>query len=418
MHWCGVNPYVKDKLNFDYLLQKRLRDTLSNEEKAQLLEALNDPENVQKLSGIVGELFHKEVSELLVYDEAKLREMVRIIVANDGRSMDLFALKEGDQKTEASGIDAANDKEYTIGGGSKSRFLKTSWMRYAAAAVLLIGTGFFYYNIKRDIPEQQTTVTAPMHPMDANDVLPGTNKAVLTLSNGKKVELNDKGQQVITDGNLAIRISDGSLAYSKTNEVVYNTMTTPKGGQYKLQLPDGTSVWLNASSSITYPTAFPGNTREVTITGEAYFEVAKNPAKPFMVRTYEDEITVKGTSFNVNSYDDEAGVKTSLLEGLVQVNGMLLTPGNAYMGGEVTRTDVDKDLAWKNGVFNFNQVKLKQAMRQIARWYDVDIKYEGNVNHIELGGEIGRNLTLQQVLNGLQDKDLHFRLEGKMLTVY
>ncbi|HRO47119.1 FecR family protein [Agriterribacter sp.] len=409
---------MKDKIDFDYLLQKRIRDILSDEEKTQLLEALNDPANVHKLSRIVEEWYHKELPELFVYDEAKLKEMIRVIVANDAGSMDPFVLKESDQKMETSGIDEDEAKEYMPGGGSKIRFLKAPWIRYAAAAALFIGAGFFYYNIKKDTPGQQATVTAPVLTRDANDVLPGTNKAVLTLSNGEKVELDDKGQQVINDGDLAIRISDGALAYSKTDVVVYNTMTTPKGGQYKLMLPDGTTVWLNASSSITYPTAFPGNTRAVAITGEAYFEVAKNPLKPFTVRTYEDEITVKGTSFNVNSYDDEAGIKTSLLEGLVQVNGMLLTPGNAYMGGKVTRTDVDKDLAWKNGVFNFHQVKLKYAMRQIARWYDVEVKYEGNVDRIELGGEIGRNLTLQQVLNGLQDRDLHFKLEGKTLTVY
>ena len=409
---------MKDKINFDYLLQKRLKDTLSDEEKEQLLKALNDPDNVHKLSRIVEELYHKDAPELFVYDETKLQEMIRIIVTNDAGSIDPFVLKESDQKTETSGIDEGEAKEYIKGGGSKIRFLKAPWMRYAAAAVLFIGAGFFYYNIKKDVPDQQAAVTAPVPAVDENDLLPGTNKAVLTLSDGKKVELDDKGQQVITDGDLAIRISDGALAYSKTDVVVYNTMTTPKGGQYKLKLPDGTTVWLNASSSITYPTAFPGNAREVTITGEAYFEVAKNPAKPFTVKTYEDEITVKGTSFNVNSYDDETGVKTSLVEGLVQVNGMLLTPGNAYMGGKVTSTDVNKDLAWKNGVFNFHQVKLKSAMRQIARWYDVEVKYDGNVDHIELGGEIGRNLTLQQVLNGLQDKDLHFRLEGKILTVY
>ena len=391
---------------------------LSDEEKTQLLEALNDPANVHKLSRIVEELYYKEVPELFVYDEVKLKEMIRVIVANDTGSIDSIVLEESDQKTETSDIDEDEAKEYMPGGGSKIRFLKAPWIRYAAAAALFIGAGFFYYNIKKDTPGKQATVTAPVPARDANDVLPGTNKAVLTLSNGEKVELDDKGQQVINDGDLAIRISDGALAYSKTDVVVYNTMTTPKGGQYKLNLPDGTTVWLNASSSITYPTAFPGNTRAVAITGEAYFEVAKNPLKPFTVRTYEDEITVKGTSFNVNSYDDEAGIKTSLLEGLVQVNGMLLTPGNAYMGGKVTRTDVDKDLAWKNGVFNFHQVKLKNAMRQIARWYDVEVKYEGNVDRIELGGEIGRNLTLQQVLNGLQDKDLHFRLEGKILTVY
>lgn len=409
---------MKDKINFDYLLQKRLRDTLSDEEKEQLLEALNDPDNVHKLSRIVEELYHKEAAEVFVYNEEKLREMVRIIVANDAGTMDPLVLKENDQKANTSGVDENEATEYTNDGSSKIRFLKAPWMRYAAVVALLLGTGLFYYNIKKDVPEQQAIVTTPVPNTNENDLLPGTNKAMLTLSDGKKVELNDKGQQLVADGNLAIRINDGALVYSKTDIVVYNTMTTPKGGQYKLKLPDGTNVWLNASSSITYPTAFPGNTREVTITGEAYIEVAKNPAKPFTVKTYEDEITVKGTSFNVNSYDDEDGIKTSLLEGSVQINGRLLTPGNAYINGKIIKTDLTKDLAWKNGVFNFHNTKLSEAMRQIARWYDVEVKYQRRVDHIELGGEIGRNLTLKQVLNGLQDKDLHFRLEGKILTVY
>ena len=240
---------------------------------------------------------------------------------------------------------------------------------------------------------------------------------MLTLSSGK-IELHASGDQIITDEGIAIHNNDGSLVYDKSDVVAYNTMTTPRGGQYKLQLPDGTIVWLNASSSITYPTAFPGNTRVVSITGEAYFEVAKNPRKPFTVKTYKDEITVKGTSFNVNSYTDEPGIKTSLLEGLVQINGMLLKPGNAYMEGKIAPTNLDRDLAWKNGVFNFNQVALKEAMKQIARWYDVELQYEGSVGDLLLGGEIGRNLTLQQVLSGLEDKDIHFRLEGKMLTMY
>jgi ferric-dicitrate binding protein FerR (iron transport regulator) len=194
-------------------------------------------------------------------------------------------------------------------------------------------------------------------------------------------------------------------------------METPKGGQYKLALSDGTIVWLNAASSITYPTSFPGKSRVVSITGEAYFEVAKNASKPFTVKTYKDEITVKGTSFNVNSYPDEPGIKTSLLEGLVEINQALLKPGNAYISGKIIKADLGKELAWKNGVFNFHHVKLADAMRQIARWYNVDVRYEGNVGEIELGGEIGRNLTLKQLLNGLQDKDIHFSLEDRLLTV-
>jgi hypothetical protein len=400
--------------DFNYLLQGYIANTLSDGEKEQLLEALNDPENVNKLSAIVAGVYNQATDEGFVYNEGKVEKMIRSIL--ESASSTAGGQMENEAPVTGAAIVVPFEGNIQRGRKSKMRWLDASWLRYAAVVVLLAGAGFFYFNNKKNIAVQPGTPQAQIK----NDVLPGANKAMLTLSNGKTVELDEDGRQIITDGEIAIQNDNGALAYSKSDIVAYNTMTTPRGGQYKLKLPDGTQVWLNASSSITYPTAFPGKTREVSITGEAYFEVAKNPAKPFTVKTYKDEITVKGTSFNVNSYRDEPGIKTSLLEGLVEINhATLLKPGYAYTGGKVIQADLDKELAWKNGVFNFHHVKLEDAMRQIARWYDVDVRYEGRtVEDIELGGEIGRNLTLQQLLNGLQDKDTHFRLEGKVLTVY
>lgn len=383
-----------------------------------MLEALNDPENVNKLSEIVAGINNPATGEDFVYNEEKVDKMIRSIL--ESSSPTAFGQVENEAPATGTAIIVPfESNNYTTGKRSKMRWPATSWLRYAAVAVLFAGAGFFYYYNQRNVPSRSAISKAQAQEGRESDMPPGANKAVLTLSNGKTIALDENGRQVITDGDIAIQNNNGSLTYSKSDVVAYNTMTTPRGGQYKLKLPDGTVVWLNASSSITYPTAFPGSTRVVSITGEAYFEVAKNPAKPFTVKTYKDEITVKGTSFNINSYTDEPGIKTSLLEGLVEINhATLLKPGYAYTGNKIVPADLDKELAWKNGVFNFHHVKLRDAMRQIARWYDVDIRYEDSAVDIELGGEIGRNLTLQQLLNGLQDKDTHFRLEGKVLTVY
>lgn len=405
---------MSDNIDFSYLVQGYISNTLSEEEKLQLLESLSDRENVNKLREMFAGWYNQPAQEGFVYDKEKVDGMIRDILANSSRSKLSAIIAEP--------ISTNTIEDPAIGNNSagsnrnKIKLLSSSWFRYAAAAILFIGVGAaIYFNNRTTIKEPQA---AQVKAINKNDILPGSDKAVLTLSSGKKIELHANGEQVITDEGIAIHNNDGSLVYGKSDVVAYNTMTTPRGGQYKLQLPDGTLVWLNASSSITYPTAFPGNTRVVSITGEAYFEVAKNPAKPFTVKTYKDEITVKGTSFNVNSYADEPGIKTSLLEGLVQVNGMILKPGNAYIDGKIMPTNLDRDLAWKNGVFNFHQVKLKDAMKQLARWYDVELQYKGGVGDIILGGEIGRNLTLQQVLIGLEDRDIHFRLEGKILMVY
>jgi len=254
----------------------------------------------------------------------------------------------------------------------------------------------------------------------------------LTLQDGSKIVLND-----VKDGTLAqqgntkvVKLATGQLVYDKTGtasaKVLYNTMTTPRGGQYKLTLPDGTEVWLNAASSITYPTAFAGNERDVSITGEAYFEVAKDKSKPFHVTSGNQTIEVLGTHFNVMAYADEDAIKTTLLEGSVKITenneAQILKPGEQATvdkngGLKISVADIDDALAWKNGYFKFNRVNIKYIMRQLARWYDVDLVYEGSVPHDEFVGKIGRGENIEDVLHILELDHVHFKIEDKKIIV-
>jgi transmembrane sensor len=324
------------------------------------------------------------------------------------------------------------------------RVLTGSWRWMAAAAiVVVIGTAIF---LAIDRQPERTGPVVVAKPT-ANDVLPGGNKATLRLSNGQVINLDSAANgSLATQGNTKIvKLADGQIAYTMEGkaaaEVMYNTMSTPPGGQFKLKLPDGTDVWLNAASSITYPAAFTGNNRTVSITGEAYFEVAtlrlrSGQKMPFKVIIPPKpggpggaEVEVLGTHFNINSYEDEANIKTTLLEGSVKVsstvNGQwsMLKPGEqAVLAGHSPFTidhspDLDQVMAWKNGLFNFNKVSLQDVMKQIARWYDVEVVYQGQIKPKKFGGEIQRDLNLSEVLDGLKETGIHFRIEGKKLIV-
>lgn len=302
-------------------------------------------------------------------------------------------------------------------GPVKRVYLRNSvWLKYAAVILLLAGIGtliFVMNNSSRQLPlVQKNSAKVP------DDVAPGNDKAILTLSTGQQVILDDKNKSDISDAGMIIKKEAGQLVYGKTDIVAFNTMTTPRGGQYKLILPDGTKVWLNAASSITYPTVFTNNERRVVITGEAYFEVAKNAELPFKVGLPDQsEIQVLGTHFNINSYADEPLITTTLLEGAVKINNSILKPGEAYSNGKVYKANAEEAVAWKNGVFIFNKTDLQSVMRQLARWYDVDIKYEGNLRIRTFSGKILRDLSLSDLLDGLKRTDVHFRIEGKSLIV-
>jgi len=265
-----------------------------------------------------------------------------------------------------------------------------------------------------------------------DDVAPGSNKATLTLADGSMIDLDDAKNGTLTQQGAAKVIKlDGKLMYDlaseKTKKVVYNTIATPKGGQYQLELPDGSLVWLNASSSIHFPTSFTDKERRVEITGEAYLEVAKDASKPFIVAVNKSEVQVLGTHFNVNAYNDEEELRTTLLEGVVKFvdgnNTSLLQPGQQSQLAKngsvkvVSNVDVDEVVAWKNGLFSFENAGIETIMRQLSRWYDVDIEYKGKTDDIFVA-EMNRNIKLSDVLRALElTGRVKFEIDGKKIVV-
>jgi ferric-dicitrate binding protein FerR (iron transport regulator) len=317
-------------------------------------------------------------------------------------------------------------------------FLRRSgWWAAAAILLVLLSVGTYYLFNQSSASLPAATVAAVM-----NDVKPGTEGAMLTLADGRQVLLDSLGNGIIAmQGNAEIKLNDGQLVYNKAGKgsalnagaTVYNTMSTPRGRQFQLMLPDGTKVWLNAASSLTYPVAFTGKERKVAITGEAYFEVAKNAHLPFRVTINDQtEVEVLGTHFNVNAYSDEEVIKTTLLEGSVKVKhaakpqisdlrlptSVVLTPGQqAQVSGKdstvklVKEANVNEAMAWKNGTFSFTNADLPAVMRQLSRWYNIEIEYKGDIPGGTFSGEIGRSLTLDQVLKGLTTTRIHYHIE-------
>ena len=278
------------------------------------------------------------------------------------------------------------------------------WLRIAAAAAILAGLlcGAAWWQAHRPT-KGPVLAQKPV----VQDVLPGGNKAVLVLNDGSSIALDStKRGTLATQGKtLVVQTSGGHLAYEakeNTPLVAYNTIRTPRGGQYQVTLADGTKVWLNAASSLRFPTAFNGEDRTVELTGEAYFEVTDNPHQPFRVMANGLKIDVLGTHFDVMAYEDEETINTSLLEGAVKVDGRVLKPGEEARlkkGGalEVGEGDMDQVIAWKNGLFQFESTPLAEVMRQLGRWYDVSARYEGTFSR-HFSGQISRDATLEQVL--------------------
>ncbi|MGF6924816.1 transmembrane sensor [Chitinophaga sp. W2I13] len=300
-------------------------------------------------------------------------------------------------------------------------------MRYAAAAavaLLVVAAGYFTW--------QRTSRKSTVPIVATADVKPGKNGAVLTLADGSEVVLDSLGNgTVTTQQGTRVILSNGQLSYDAagTGEVSQNTMTTPRGRKFRLRLPDGTNVWLNAASAISYPTAFTGNTRSVTLTGEAYFEVTANKDQPFIVQlNNETSVRVLGTHFNIHAYPDENNISTTLLEGAVRVHVQqqtsLLKPGqqleiNKKSGATALNNQADTlaIIAWKNDILNFQDKKLTTVISMIARWYDIEVVYETTPPDITFVGEIGSDVNLSSVLNFLKESGVHFRLENRTLII-
>ncbi|ACU60154.1 FecR family protein [Chitinophaga pinensis] len=301
------------------------------------------------------------------------------------------------------------------------------WLTAAAAVLLLLGSGYYFFERQHTPAKHQTA--------QHTDILPGKTGAILTLADGSKIVLDSSRNGVIAmQGNTTIQLNNGKIRYNKgghesspaSKPVGYNTITTPRGRQYQLVLPDGTSVWLNAASSLSYPTDFNGKERRVRVSGEAYFEVASNASQPFIV-TVNDATTIQvlGTKFNINAYKDESSINTTLLQGAVKVTyrkaSQLLKPGQAAQISQELRliptADVNGVIAWKEGVFAFNNADLPTVMRQLARWYDIEVSYEGSVSAATFTGEIDKSLTLSQVLQGLTATSINYKIEGNRLII-
>ncbi len=296
-----------------------------------------------------------------------------------------------------------------------------------AASILLVAMLSLFVTWK--LRQEPVKLQAQNH-----DLAPGGNKAVLTLADGSKVDLGSikNGVSTIQPGAHIIKQS-GELAYQAASDktgpvqVSYNTLTTPRGGQYELTLADGTKVWLNAASSLKFPTVFTGGERVVELTGEAYFEVVHNAKQPFKVKTSGQVIQDIGTQFNVNSYADETALTTTLVEGSVKIfdtkGATIIKPGQQYLlksdGGSLVKDDVDVDeaTAWKNGMFQFNNADIKTIMRQISRWYNVDVEYRGEVPASTYHGRISRNSNASAVLKILELSGINFTVEGGKIIV-
>ncbi len=307
--------------------------------------------------------------------------------------------------------------------------LKIMWR--AAAAVLIIGGSLLLINRPRIQETKEKMVT--------HEITPGKEGATLVLANGRKILLSDasKGELANESGVVISKNEEGALIYSVRNtggnkagagqKNSYNMLSTARGEQYQIRLPDSSLIWLNAASKLKFPSSFHAlKERRVELSGEAYFEVAKNRKQPFVVQTGGQEVKVLGTHFNVSSYVDEPNAVTTLLEGSVQVSGngevKVLKPGErAVRTGtriKVSEADLSEDMAWKNGDFYFNNEGIESIMRQISRWYDVDIIYQGELTDEKFYGTISRSKNINQVLNVLEKtRGIHFKIEGRRILI-
>jgi len=314
--------------------------------------------------------------------------------------------------------------------GEKPVF-RMRWFKWVAASSIILVVGAIGAFLTQDQSKgPQAAVPKPTKQL-VNDIAPGHNGAILTLATGEQILLDSTGDgSLAQQGNVSVVKKNGELVYKDAGQnsgAVYNTMTTPKGRQFNLVLADGSRVWLNAASSITFPTAFSGKERKVSVTGEAYFEVAHDATMPFIVESGENAVKVLGTHFNINAYNDENAVKVTLLEGSVDVrSGMstrVIKPGQQAQINKDEQiklnnnVDVEHVVAWKNGRISFQGADIGTVMRQMSRWYDVDIEYNEKMNDL-FYADISRSTMLSDVLKALElTTEVHFKIEGRKVTV-
>lgn len=368
----------------------------------------------------------RDILVAMLHDSAYQEELVRLLDSEwpfwEELGLDLPQSYKQVKKGVLQQIRLLDNK--TTSSVHRIHFLRRNWFRYAAAILILSGMGSYFFMIRtkeKSVVNQKVSV---------EDILPGTNKALLTLSDGTSIVLDSAADGTIAQqGNSSIvKLSNGEIRYDlkglSQGDILMNTMATPRGGQYQLVLPDGTKVWLNAASSITYPAVFVGSNRKIKITGEVYLEVADDKSKPFLVDIDgKASVEVLGTNFNVNSYIDEGEIKTTLIEGCIKVNSQfILKPGQQAVQPEgkvkmIDNVNIDQVIAWKNGLFSFNSTDIYTVMRQLSRWYNIDVKYDDKVPTVKISGKMDRGLSLQEILEFLTKMEIKCRMEGRTLIV-
>jgi len=385
-----------------YLLLKRYRDNLASDEE-------------------VRELFH-------LLQSSAGRAALKELMAEDW-------LKEDDERIEADAdwarmwteIRTATEKP------KRAKLFVIGRMRAAAILIFCLGTGVAYWLLSgRDHAGERRVATV----QSLAPIVPGGNKAVLTLGDGSTISLDS-----VKDGILAqqgsskvVKVDAGVLAYDARNKkedgVMFNTIATPYGGQYQVVLPDGSKVWLNAASSLRFPTVFAGAERRVELTGEGYFEIARDAAKPFVVHAGSGEdVQVLGTSFNIMAYANEGESRTTLVSGKVRVTtqggaAAEVEPGTQAVldhekhGLTVSEANVDQAIAWKNGLFRFHETGIRELMRQVERWYNVEVVYQTDGTDQDFSGIVSRSKSIGELLHTLEmTNSVHFRIEGRKIIV-
>lgn len=371
-----------DERRLKVLFEKFTNKTITDEEREIFLSMLTDPEAIPLLRSY--EMVPIEAITMLPDDASK-----RILTTLFPKNEDVVSKRP--------------DRPFL-----RFRIFRLSAAALALLCMLAIGYRLFF-------PKEKTIRTIAYSNKVIRDAMPGHNGAVLILPNGQSFFLD-----TIRSGKVArgfLKSEDKTLNIFATSDVPYATLVTPLGRQQKLQLSDGTIAWLNAGSSIKFPTMFKGGQRSVEITGEVYFEVVHDAAHPFVVKAGGEEIHDLGTQFDVNAYDDEPAVKTTLLEGRVQIGKCVLKPGEQYTNGHIQKVDADAAVAWISGYFQFEHADIRAVMKQLARWYNVEVHYEGNVPTQVFEGEIQRSLKLSQVLDLLTGTGIHYILDGNKLII-
>ncbi len=378
------------------LFEKYLHNNITKEELTELRQLVNNESSFTELD---------EVIDLL------LREQYQ------GKHQELDKQKMFTEILEKSGVKTSSATSINI------------WYKYAAAIIITLGVVvlFYYGNIINKPRATQSFVT-----VTSDQIKPGSNVATLTLSNGKVIVLDtvNNGKIATHDQSNAIKLDAGSLAYNIDDsevkgDLIYNMISTPRGGQYHIILSDGSKVWLNSASSLYFPAIFPGNSREITITGEAYFEIAKDNKRPFTVRANGVTTEVLGTIFNINAYQDEPVIKTTLVEGKIRVNDdystTVMTPGQKVTlknkSHFVENANVSHEIAWKNGFFEFYNTPIESVMRQLSRWYNFEVVYKGKIDKL-FHATIPRDASISQVLRVLEHTDaVHFEVNDNTVTI-